>query len=155
MLFDAKKCFWVDEQNKICAYSDPCDEYLHPLGILYCAATKLDFGTMTVNAVISDSNFKLLSDSAKDFCVTHELGHIYNGDLNVNPNTIKRLHFKRLLGFVPKMEYKADYYAACAIGKHQVMRAMREMMSTKESTIITKIELFKRFIKIAFSGPRE
>ena len=101
--------------------------------------------------IIRDSNFDSLTDICKDFIVHHELGHIYNKDTSMVPYKSKLIMIKRALGFTPKMEFKADNFAACVLGKYNCIYALFELLRNKKVCIISKIEIIKRIIRIIIS----
>lgn len=87
--------------------------------------------TTTCTPIISiDDNFELLSDNTKEFVIQHEMGHFNN-------------HKEFMVGVIGRrieLEYEADIYAALRIGKHNTIKALKELRGMG----ILSIELNKR-----------
>ena len=143
--FDSNKCFYIkgEEENRICIYDDPCDEFLHSQGIIYCGVTKVQFGDSIFNVIVADSNFLELDDNARVFFINHEIGHV-----KYDHNNTRRLYILRALGFLPMMEAKADCYGAAVIGKDVAKAALRSMIVNKKLPLASRLEMVKRYFRI-------
>lgn len=143
--FDSNKCFYIkgEEENRICIYDDPCDEFLHSQGIIYCGVTKVQFGDSIFNVIVADSNFLELDENARSFFINHEIGHV-----KYNHNYTRHLYILRALGFLPKIEVQADCYAAAVIGKDAAKTALRSMIVNKKLPLASRLEMVKRYFRI-------
>ena len=149
MLFDSNKCYYIgDKKDRICIYDDPCDEYLHSQGIIYCGVTKVQFGELIVSVIIVDSEFFRLDENIRNFFIQHEIGHIKHNDDNTSKMLGKLIVLGRSIGCLPKMEVRADCYAASVIGKGAAKAALRSLASNKNLPIMSRFECFRRSNKI-------
>lgn len=131
-------------------YKSPVDDYMHPMGIVGAAATKIKFKTITgkeivCNTIVHDSAFEKLPKYVQRFLVSHEIGHIVNGDIdNLTEKESTNLIIKRVLGILPTMEICADSYAASIIGTGNAKESLKWLIRNTDLPIISKIELFRR-----------
>lgn len=150
MIFNSEKSYLINGETDICIYDEPCDEYLHSQHILYTGVTKVQFGEMSVYMIVVDSDFLKLDENVRNYLLYHEIGHIKNNHLNMTKEKAKRTILLRRLGILPKMEIEADCYAASVIGKSNTINALKTLMrnNNKRSRLVSKMELFRRSIRI-------
>ena len=100
--------------------------------------------------ILYDSHFLNFEDNVQDFFIEHEVGHIKHGDLNgLEREDAYKLLLKRCCGIIPKLELKADVYAASVVGRNVAKKALLQMAKCKFLPLITKRELFLRWIYIS------
>ena len=131
-------------------YHEPAsDNYLHSRGMILAAAVAMDFNGIRKNVILHDSAFDKVPNYVKKFFVAHEAGHAINGDLdNIDDALAKKLVLQRALGILPKMEIKADRYAASIVGKDIAKKSFMFMIKNTNLPLNSKLELLKRYFLI-------
>lgn len=148
-LFYANKLHKINGYDDIFMYNEDCDEYMHSQNASFCAVAKVNFGGTILNVVVVDSYFKKLSQTAQDFCILHEVGHIkYQHYNNFNAAAVQFSNNNRAMGVLPKEEIEADGYAASIIGVAAARLALLQMVMFKCISIGSKFEILKRCFKI-------
>ena len=149
MLFYTDKMYLLEGETNICVYNDTCDDYMKSLKILYCATVPVEVNGVIINTIIGDSNFEKLDNQIQCFFLYHEIGHIKHGDIdNLTESKSKRLVLERHLGILPKMEVKADCYAASVVGVENAKYSLKWLYKNKKLPLITRLEAFRRYLKV-------
>ena len=152
--FNYNKLEQVPGYNEIFYYSSPMDSFMHTNGMVGMAATKVRFllnsgSFITCDTILHDAAYDTLPEYVKQFLLAHEIGHIQNGDLKeLSEESAKKLFIKRAFGLLPKMEIKADSYAASIVGLDTAKRALKFLFKNTDLPFNSKFELKRRYRKI-------
>lgn len=104
--------------------------------------------TFDAPVIMHDEAFELLPKFVQKFLLYHEIGHVVNDDINISEEESKRLIVKRAFGVLPKMEVKADAYAASVVGVDSARKALQFLIDKTDIPMISKIECRRRIRKI-------
>ena len=88
-----------------------------------CSITLFRQGNNYIPVIIKDGLFDMLSKESQEFIIQHELGH-FNLHLHLLTN-------EKLIGTIIRnenVEFEADAYAVCKVGKEQAIRAIEEIL---------------------------
>ena len=82
-----------------------------PKGHLCYTAVTQDLINKDIYYIAYDRYFTKLSPTSQKFLIYHELGHIENGDFEINIPDINKMNLYRIFGITNKVEFKADEFA--------------------------------------------
>lgn len=134
-------------------YEDAMDNYMHSNLVAGMATVKIRFFTIygtfeDRNVILHDSSYTEFPRYVKRFLIEHEIGHVKNGDLEMDPSKSKFAIIKRSFGILPKMEIKADAYASAVVGNYNAKKALLFLRKRTDLPLISKFELMRRYYKI-------
>ena len=140
--------------DNIYYYQKPEDNYLHLQGAQLCCVTRIMYQDNLVYLIVHDSNFEKLPDEVQTFFILHELGHIANNDFNnLSQEKIIRDNIKRMFGYLPKHEIKADLFAVSVMGVTEVKEVIKFLLTKTDLALLNKFDFIKRYIRIKKNIP--
>lgn len=101
----------------------------------------------SVNLIVTDDGFAKLPRTVRLFLLSHEVGHVLNGDLEKETVALKT--YSRAFGVLPKMEVEADRYAASVVGLDAAKRSILYLVHKTNLPFSTKVEFMRRYYKLA------
>lgn len=120
-----------------------------PKGHLCYTAVTQDIINKDIYYIAYDKYFTKLSPTSQKFLIYHEIGHIENGDFEINniPD-INKMNLYRIFGITNKVEFKADEFAINKTGKKAALKCFIEMKQKNYRTNL--MDLINRAIAVIF-----
>lgn len=117
------------------------------MGFLCYTAVTQDIFDENTYYIAFDKHFVELSPDSQKFLIYHEIGHIENGDFNINDNSaINKMNIDRMFGITNEIEYKADQFAVNKTSKKIALKCLFEMKRRNPGT--STMDLIHRAIAI-------
>lgn len=143
--FETAKFIQVNSHLDVYKYAVPTPNTLHHALTAFIGVTKVWLTPFkSAYLILYDESFEKAPDKVKEFAIYHEVGHVFNEDLEESGVKIKHENWLRNVGKLPQCEIEADKYATDMLGEDYAREFYDFIINNTNLGIIGKIELMRR-----------